>query len=130
MRSFLVKKINNFTKMLSLRAKVPNTYGARLYITRYILYTIYIIRPIIHYTICIILQHVIRYIHFTQHDTLYTHLTFSSKTPYVEGYVIIMQLRLSLYFLHWIKYNNFRNKQYCVDKQYGRFKQIFILFAY
>ena len=32
MRSFLVRKINNFTKMLSLRAKVPNTYGTRLYI--------------------------------------------------------------------------------------------------
>ena len=32
MRSFLVRKINNFTKTLSLRAKVPNTYGARLYI--------------------------------------------------------------------------------------------------
>ena len=31
MRSFLVRKINNFTKALSLRAKVPNTYGARLY---------------------------------------------------------------------------------------------------
>ena len=32
MRSFLVRKINNFTKTLSLRAKVPITYGARLYI--------------------------------------------------------------------------------------------------
>ena len=32
MRSFLARKINNFTKTLSLRAKVPNTYGARLYI--------------------------------------------------------------------------------------------------
>ena len=31
MRSFLVRKINNFTKTQSLRAKVPNTYGARLY---------------------------------------------------------------------------------------------------
>ena len=31
MRSFLVRKINNFTKTLSLRAKVPNTYGTRLY---------------------------------------------------------------------------------------------------
>ena len=31
MRSFLVRKINNFTKTLSLRAEVPNTYGARLY---------------------------------------------------------------------------------------------------
>ena len=31
MRSFLVRKINNFTKTLSLRAKLPNTYGARLY---------------------------------------------------------------------------------------------------
>ena len=26
-----MRKINNFTKTLSLRAKVPNTYGARLY---------------------------------------------------------------------------------------------------
>ena len=26
-----MKKINNFTKTLSLRAKVPNTYGTRLY---------------------------------------------------------------------------------------------------
>ena len=34
MRSFLVRKINNFTKTLSLRAKVPNTYGTRLYIAR------------------------------------------------------------------------------------------------
>ena len=33
MRSFLVRKINNFTKTLFLRAKVPNTYGARLYIS-------------------------------------------------------------------------------------------------
>ena len=32
MRSFLVRKINNFTKTLFLRAKLPNTYGARLYI--------------------------------------------------------------------------------------------------
>ena len=32
MRSFLVRKINNFTETLSVRAKVPNTYGARLYI--------------------------------------------------------------------------------------------------
>ena len=31
MRSFLLRKVNNFTKTLSLRAKVPNTYGARLY---------------------------------------------------------------------------------------------------
>ena len=31
MRSFLVRKIKNFTKTLSLCAKVPNTYGARLY---------------------------------------------------------------------------------------------------
>ena len=31
MRSFLVRKINNFTKTVSLRAKVPNTSGARLY---------------------------------------------------------------------------------------------------
>ena len=29
---FLVRKINNFTKTLSLRAKLPNTYDARLYI--------------------------------------------------------------------------------------------------
>ena len=35
MRSFLVRKINNFTKTLSLRAKVPNTFGARLYILIY-----------------------------------------------------------------------------------------------
>ena len=33
MRSFLVRKINNFTKTLSLRAKLPNTYGARLYVS-------------------------------------------------------------------------------------------------
>ena len=26
-----MRKINNFTKTLSLRAKVPNTYGPRLY---------------------------------------------------------------------------------------------------
>ena len=26
-----MRKINNFTKTLSLRAKVPNTYGTRLY---------------------------------------------------------------------------------------------------
>ena len=32
MRYFLVRKIKNFTKTLSLRAKVPNTYGARLYV--------------------------------------------------------------------------------------------------
>ena len=32
MRSFLVRKINNFTKTLSLRVKLPNTYGARLYV--------------------------------------------------------------------------------------------------
>ena len=32
MRYFLVRKINSFTKTLSLGAKVPNTYGARLYI--------------------------------------------------------------------------------------------------
>ena len=32
MRYFLVRKINNFTKTLSLRVKVPNTYGARLYV--------------------------------------------------------------------------------------------------
>ena len=31
MRSFLVRKVKIFTKMLSLRAKVPNTYGTRLY---------------------------------------------------------------------------------------------------
>ena len=31
MRSFLMRKINNFTKTLSLRAKVPNIYGTRLY---------------------------------------------------------------------------------------------------
>ena len=31
MRSFLVRKINNLTKTLSLRAKLPNTYGALLY---------------------------------------------------------------------------------------------------
>ena len=31
MRSFLVRKVKNFTKTLSLRAKVPNTYGTRLY---------------------------------------------------------------------------------------------------
>ena len=31
MQSFLVRKINNFTKTLSLRAKLPNTYGIRLY---------------------------------------------------------------------------------------------------
>ena len=36
MRSFLVRKINNFKKTLSLRAKVPNIYGARLYIEIYI----------------------------------------------------------------------------------------------
>ena len=41
MRSFLVRKINNFTKTLSLRAKVPNTYGARLYIYS-ILYRAYL----------------------------------------------------------------------------------------
>ena len=41
MRSFLVRKINNFTKTLSLRAKVPNTYGTRLYI--YDIYVIYIL---------------------------------------------------------------------------------------
>ena len=34
MRPFLVRKINNFTKTVSLCAKVPNTYGVRLYITR------------------------------------------------------------------------------------------------
>ena len=34
MRSFLVRKINNFTKTLSLRAKVPNTYGTRLYLLK------------------------------------------------------------------------------------------------
>ena len=32
MRSFLVRKVNNFTKTQYLRAKVPNTYGTRLYI--------------------------------------------------------------------------------------------------
>ena len=31
MRSFLVRKVNNFTKTQCLRAKVPNTYGTRLY---------------------------------------------------------------------------------------------------
>ena len=31
MRSFLVRKIKNFTKTPSLRAKVSNTYGTRLY---------------------------------------------------------------------------------------------------
>ena len=41
MRSFLVRKINNFTKTLSLRAKVPNTYGARLYIVQCTAYTIH-----------------------------------------------------------------------------------------
>ena len=35
MRSSLVRRINNFTKTLSLRAKVPNTYGALMaYIKR------------------------------------------------------------------------------------------------
>ena len=29
-----MRKINNFTKTLFLRAKVPNTYGTRLYIVR------------------------------------------------------------------------------------------------
>ena len=42
MRSFLVRKINNFTKTLSLRAKVPNTFGARLY-TLYTQHTIFVI---------------------------------------------------------------------------------------
>ena len=35
MRSFLVRKVNNFTKTQCLRAKVPNTYGTRLYIYIY-----------------------------------------------------------------------------------------------
>ena len=38
MRSFLVRKINNFTKTLSLRAKVPNTYGTRLYMDTDLIY--------------------------------------------------------------------------------------------
>ena len=44
MRSFLVRKINNFTKTLSLRAKVPNTYGARLYISNF--YTFFLLPEI------------------------------------------------------------------------------------
>ena len=51
MRSFLMRKVNNITKTLSLRAKVPNTYGARLY-TIYISYIYHIYIPYI-YTIYI-----------------------------------------------------------------------------
>ena len=51
MRSFLVRKINNFTKTLSLRAKVPNTYCAGLYT---IYYTVYIVSmPYILYVVYI-----------------------------------------------------------------------------
>ena len=38
MQSFLVRKINNFTKTLSLRAKLPNTYGTRLYVNYFAIF--------------------------------------------------------------------------------------------
>ena len=43
MRSFLVRKVNNFTKTQYLRAKVPNTYGTRLYKHICILIKIYLV---------------------------------------------------------------------------------------
>ena len=48
MRSFLMRKINNFTKTLSLRAKVTNIYGARLYIILYLWYKfIYLVAAVL-----------------------------------------------------------------------------------